>query len=301
MVIAMSAADFAQDINVRHEVHFNAALAFTLAVLTTSAGDVEGKPAGLVPTLARLRQHGIKIADMREDAGVCCGIGARRPADGRLINADDLINMLSTGDGFVRSGLFARAIQRPSQGFIENVIHQSGFSRAGNASDDGDHAKWKRYVHGAQIIGAGPQNSNAFAIGGTRLKACGDASFAGDVLPGERAGLPHNLMRSAESHHAATKQARAGTKINHVISAANGFFIVLDYQYRFSQVAQVLQRLQEPVVIAMMKANGWLVEHVKDAAQLGTDLRGQADALAFTAGKRCRRAVQRYVTKSYGI
>ena len=34
-----------------------------------------------------------------------------------------------------------------------------------------------------------------------------------------------------------------------------------------------------------MEADGGLVEHVKNAAQTGTDLRGQPDALAFSAGE----------------
>ena len=34
-----------------------------------------------------------------------------------------------------------------------------------------------------------------------------------------------------------------------------------------------------------MQANGGLVEDVENAAQPGTDLRGEANALAFSAGK----------------
>src|ERR1051325_2224711 len=43
MVITMSAANLAQDINVRHKIHFNAALAFALAMLAAPAGDVKRK------------------------------------------------------------------------------------------------------------------------------------------------------------------------------------------------------------------------------------------------------------------
>ena len=48
----------------------------------------------------------------------------------------------------------------------------------------------------------------------------------------------------------------------------------------------------------MMKADGRLVQNVEDTAQLGTDLRGQTDALAFAAGKRGRRAVEGDVVQS---
>jgi hypothetical protein len=38
----------------------------------------------------------------------------------------------------------------------------------------------------------------------------------------------------------------------------------------------LIQRLNEPVVVALMQADGRLVEHVENAAQPGADLRGQA-------------------------
>ena len=94
MVVAFAPADFAQDVNVRHKVHFDAALALTLTMFAAAAGDVKGKTACLVTALTRLGQHGIEIADMREDAGICGWIGTRRPSDGRLIDAYDFIDVL---------------------------------------------------------------------------------------------------------------------------------------------------------------------------------------------------------------
>ncbi len=111
LVVAASAADFAEHVHVRQEIHLDAALAFALAGLAASAGDIEGKTSGLVAALARLRQHGVEVADLGEDAGVSCGIGAWRAADGRLVDADDFVDILCAGDGLVRSGLFARAIK----------------------------------------------------------------------------------------------------------------------------------------------------------------------------------------------
>src|ERR1044072_8275376 len=101
MVITMAAADLAQNVNVGHKVHFDTPLAFALAMLATSAGNVERKASSLIAALARLRQHGVKVADMREDARIGCGIGAWSSANGRLINADDLINVFGAGNCLV--------------------------------------------------------------------------------------------------------------------------------------------------------------------------------------------------------
>ena len=59
--------------------------------------------------------------------------------------------------------------------------------------------------------------------------------------------------------------------------------------------------MQQLAVIAMMQADGRLVEHVEHAAQLRADLRGQADALAFAAGKRGGGAVERDVSQADGV
>jgi hypothetical protein len=110
LVVAAAVADFALHVDVGHEVHFDAALAVALAGLAAAAGDVEAEAAGLVAALARLGQHGEQVADGREDLGVGGGIGARRAADGRLVDADDLVDLLGAGERLVRAGLLARAV-----------------------------------------------------------------------------------------------------------------------------------------------------------------------------------------------
>ena len=105
----------------------------------------------------------------------------------------------------------------------------------------------------------------------------------------------------AESDHAAAMQSSAGAKVDHIVGAANGFFVMLHHQHGIAQIAQMLQRLQQPVIVAMVQADRRLVEHIQHAAQLGADLRRQADALAFTAGKRRRRAIKRNIAQSDGM
>ena len=61
--------------------------------------DVEGEAPGLVAALARLRQHGVELANVGEDAGVGRRIRARRASDGRLIDADDLVDVFGAGNG----------------------------------------------------------------------------------------------------------------------------------------------------------------------------------------------------------
>src|SRR5271170_3718075 len=94
VVVAASAADFAEDVDIGKKIHLDAALAFALAGFATAAGNVEGEASGLVAALARFGQHGIDLANRSEDAGVGRGIGARSAADRGLVDANNFVDVL---------------------------------------------------------------------------------------------------------------------------------------------------------------------------------------------------------------
>ena len=169
---------------------------------------------------------------MGEDAGISGGIRARAAPDGRLIDADDFVNILAAADGFVRARLLARAIKFLRQRAIKNVVHQSGFAGAGNAGDHGHHAQGKGDVEIAQIILPRAQHADGVSVGLAALFPVLDAHLAGHVLAGERIGGAHDVFGGAGGHQRAAVASRARAEINDVIGAANGFFIVLDYQNR---------------------------------------------------------------------
>src|SRR5579864_7683266 len=91
--------------------------------------------------------------------------------------------------------------------------------------------------------------------------------------------------------------AGAGAKIDNVIGAPNGLFIVLNNEHGVAQIAQILERGEQTVVVAMVQADRRLVEHIEHATEARTDLRSQADALAFAAGESGGGAIERDVTK----
>src|SRR5580693_2677970 len=93
-VIALAAADFAHDVNIGQEIHFDAAEAIALAGFAAAAFDVEAEAAGTVAAFARFGKHGEKFADGCEDACVGGGVRARRAAYGGLIDLDDFIDLV---------------------------------------------------------------------------------------------------------------------------------------------------------------------------------------------------------------
>ena len=84
----------------------------------------------------------------------------------------------------------------------------------------------------------------------------------------------------------AAVHAGARAHVDQVVGRADRVLVVLDHDHRVAEVAQALQRLQQPVVVALVQADRGLVEHVEHARQARADLRGQADALALAARER---------------
>src|SRR3546814_17529899 len=60
---------------------------------------------------------------------------------------------------------------------------------------------------------------------------------------------------------------------------------------------EAAQRLQQALVVALVQADGGLVQHVEHAGKAGADLRGEADALALAAGKAAGAAAERQVVE----
>ena len=80
----------------------------------------------------------------------------------------------------------------------------------------------------------------------------------------------------------------ARADVDDVVGHLDGVLVVLDHEHGVAEVAQAHQRLDEPLVVALVQADRRLVEHVEHADQAAADLRGQPDALGLAAGQRGR-------------
>ena len=87
-------------------------------------------------------------------------------------------------------------------------------------------------------------------------------------------------------HDFAAVLACAGPDVHNPVGFAHGVFVVLDHNEGIAHIAQLGEGFDEAAVIALVQADGGLVEHVEHADQAGTDLGCEADALGLTAGER---------------
>ena len=70
------------------------------------------------------------------------------------------------------------------------------------------------------------------------------------------------------------------------VAGERGTFVMLDDDNRIADIPEMLEGRQQARIVALVQADRRLVQNVEHAGQTRTDLRGEADALRFTARKR---------------
>ena len=73
---------------------------------------------------------------------------------------------------------------------------------------------------------------------------------------------------------------------------------MLDHDHGVAEIAQALEGLEQTRVVALVQADGGLVEHVKHAGEAAADLRSQPNALALAAGQCAGRAGEREIVEA---
>ena len=87
-------------------------------------------------------------------------------------------------------------------------------------------------------------------------------------------GAGTDLVRRARGHDLPSQLAGAGAHVEHVVCRADRVLVVLDHDHGVALVAQALERVDETVVVALVQADGGLVEDVEHAHEARADLGG---------------------------
>ena len=124
-----------------------------------------------------------------------------------------------------------------------------------------------RMVRSCRLCSRAPCDGEPFAGERARFGAMQDAGRSGEIAAGERFGAGHDVCGRALGDDIAAETAGAGAEIEDIVGVADGFFIVLDDEDRVAQIAQLFERFDEAGVVALVQADGGLVEDVEDTAQ----------------------------------
>ena len=119
------------------------------------------------------------------------------------------------------------------------------------------------------------------------------------VAPGERRRRFQDFVVSSGCNHLAAAFSGARPQIENAVGGPHHVRIVLNYQNRISQVAQVVQNLDQAVSVATMQADRRLVQHIQSSDQARAQRSRQLNALRFAARKRGGQPVQGQIFQAH--
>ena len=149
-----------------------------------------------------------------------------------------------------------------------------------------------------EVVLARAADHECVTVSGAALRGHGDLLFAGQILPGDGALAARDLLRRTGADHFPAVHARTRTDVDEIVRRAHGVLVVLNDDERVAEVAQLAQRGQQLFIVALVQADGRLIENIQHAHERRADLRGEPDALALAAGERCRRARERQILQA---
>ena len=125
----------------------------------------------------------------------------------------------------------------------------------------------------------------------------GNGLFAIQIGSRQRVALQH-LFRCALKNDFSAEASGSRSHIDHIVCRQHHVFVVLHDNHRVADVPQFLQRADESAVVALVESDARFVEDVEHVHELAADLRGEADALAFSAREGEAGSVQGKVVQS---
>ena len=189
-------------------------------------------------------------------------------------------------------GMLARVVEPARHRLVERIDQQGGLAAARHAGDGREQPQRDLGRDVLEVVLARADHLQRLAVALPPLLRHRDLAHAGEVLPGDALRARHDVVGRALGHDVAAVDAGAGADVHHVVGGEDGVLVVLHHDHGVADVAQVLERFQQAGVVALVQADGGLVQHVEHAGEPRADLRGEPDALALAARQRARRARQ---------
>ena len=212
-------------------MHFNRQDAAAFAGLAASALDIEAEPPGAVASHFGILRVGKQRADVAKHACVGGRVGARRAANRRLVDIDNLIDALDALDFFIRTHRARRAVNGIRKGRRNGVGNQGALARSRHAGNNRKRTKLDFGSNVFEVVGSSARNFKAAATGLAPFIRHPDHSFTGQISARHRLGTRHDIGRRSRGDHVSAVHARAGAHVDHIVGSTNRILIMLDYDY----------------------------------------------------------------------
>ena len=98
--------------------------------------------------------------------------------------------------------------------------------------------------------------------------------------------VAHHVVGGSLGDDLAPVLAGARPHVDEPVGGAHHLLVVLDDEHGVAEVAQPLERADQPAVVALVQPDRRLVEDVEDADELRADLRREPEPLRLAARER---------------
>ena len=263
-IVARPLTDFARHIDIRQEIHLDFLQSAALAGFTAAAPHIETEMAGGIffPLCFSCRRE--QVANQAEHAGICRRVGTRRTPDRILGHGNHLVDEGEAFDLLVSARLSFGMIEILGQRPRQDIVHQARLARSGNSGDGHQHPERDLDIHIFQIMLCRTENRDGFLAQRPRFLFVGYLALAGKVLAGKQFRM-HQFLRRTGKDDFAPLAAGARAQIDDVVRLAHDRYVMLDDHERIIPLAQILQRMDEPLRIAAVQSHRWLIQDIDDA------------------------------------
>ena len=149
---------------------------------------------------------------------------------------------------------------------LENVGDQGGLARTGDAGDRDEQAQRELGRDIAQVVFTrAVHREQACRVARTTVPRHVDATRTAQILSRNRGGGVDHIVNRASRDDFAAMLASARTEIDEVVGLANRFFVVLDDDDRVAEITELLERVEQPPVVALVQADAGFVEDIQHA------------------------------------
>ena len=297
--VALAVAIRAAQIDVAEELHLDMLEARAAAAWATPVATVEAELAGGVAALTRERRGGKQLANRVPGTDVAHRVGARRFANGRLVDKHHRAQLLGPEQAYVGTRRFGRLAKVAQQGRSEHVLHQRGLARARHAGD-AHHALQRDFDRDVlEVVLGHAFKQQPWRVGRNHaLEAHANLLAPAQVGTGEGVGT-FERFGAAVKHDGAAALARARPHVEHAVGGEHHGRVVLYHHQGVAGIAQALHGDDDAVHVAWVQADAGFVEHKQGVDQRGAQRRGEVDALHFAATQGAALAVEREVANAH--
>jgi hypothetical protein len=136
---------------------------------------------------------------------------------------------------------------------MQNVFDQRRLAGTRDAGHRDEQPEGNLDIEVSKVVLARALDTDRLAIvGDAPLFGRRDRHLTAQILPGDRRFVARDLVHGSERNDLAAMLAGAGAKIDDVVRRAHRLFIVLDDNHGVAEIAKLLERGEQPRVVALV-------------------------------------------------